>query len=278
MCATVLADGRRFGDVRLGSMSWQEVEQCFAAMKAAGKGTDWVRRCATVLSRALELARKRGLIDANPCKDAARPRSTRVKPFSPAVDEMRTLLAVARERDPELGDMVVLLASTGMRKGELQGLVWRDVDFDKSEVHIAAAISDGGRGVGLVRKATKRSDWRDIPLTISALEALERQATRREQLVGVRPGPDEYVFPSEVDGTRPMRPERLTRRWVAIRGASEVTLLHLRHFVATTMLDAGESYRTVATILGNSETTLHLHYDGRTDVGKRKAIQALEIG
>ena len=278
MCATILPDGHRFGDVRLGSMSWQEIEQCFAAMKAAGKGADWVRRCATVLSRALELARKRGLIDANPCRDAARPRSTRVKPFSPTVDEMRTLLAVARDRDPELGDMAVLLAATGMRKGELQALIWRDIDLNKSEVHIAAAISDGGRGVGLVRKATKRSDWRDVPLTTSAIEALERQARRREQLVGVRPEPDEYVFPSEVDEMRPMRPERLSRRWVAVRGSSKVTLLHLRHFAATTMLDAGESYRTVATILGNSETTLHLHYDGRTDVGKRRAIGTLELG
>jgi hypothetical protein len=44
------------------------------------------------------------------------------------------------------------------------------------------------------------------------------------------------------------------------------------------MLDAGESYRTVADILGNSESTLRLHYDGRTDVGKRKAIVALELG
>ncbi|MGH9155363.1 MAG: hypothetical protein ACRD1K_05875 [Acidimicrobiales bacterium] len=43
------------------------------------------------------------------------------------------------------------------------------------------------------------------------------------------------------------------------------------------MLDAGESYRTVADILGNSEATLRLHYDGRNDTGKRKAIAALEL-
>ena len=43
------------------------------------------------------------------------------------------------------------------------------------------------------------------------------------------------------------------------------------------MLDAGESYRTVAHILGNSESTLRLHYDGRTDVGTRRAIAALEL-
>ncbi len=62
------------------------------------------------------------------------------------------------------------------------------------------------------------------------------------------------------------------------RGASELKLQDLRHYAATAMLDAGESYRTVADILGNSESTLRLHYDGRTDVGKRKAISALELG
>jgi hypothetical protein len=36
------------------------------------------------------------------------------------------------------------------------------------------------------------------------------------------------------------------------------------------MLDAGESYRTVADVLGNSENTLRLHYDARTDVDKRE--------
>ena len=43
------------------------------------------------------------------------------------------------------------------------------------------------------------------------------------------------------------------------------------------MEDAGESYRTVADILGNSEATLRLHYDGRTNVEKRKAVAVLEL-
>jgi integrase len=75
-----------------------------------------------------------------------------------------------------------------------------------------------------------------------------------------------------------MRPERLQDRWITARGSSLVTLGQFRHYAATAMLDAGESYRTVADILGNSESTLRLHYDGRTDVGKRKAIAALELG
>jgi hypothetical protein len=42
------------------------------------------------------------------------------------------------------------------------------------------------------------------------------------------------------------------------------------------MSDAQVSYRTVADLLGSSEATLRLHYDGRTDTGKRTAIGALE--
>ena len=52
-----------------------------------------------------------------------------------------------------------------------------------------------------------------------------------------------------------------------------MTFQHLRHYVATTMLDAGVPYRTVADLLGNSEVTLRLHYDGRTDTGRRDAVK-----
>ena len=45
---------------------------------------------------------------------------------------------------------------------------WADVNLSACEVHIAAAITDGGPGVGIVRKATKGSHWRDFPLTAAA--------------------------------------------------------------------------------------------------------------
>jgi integrase len=96
--------------------------------------------------------------------------------------------------------------------------------------------------------------------------------------LAVEPDAESYVFPAGIDGAVPMRPDTLGDRWAAARGASPVTLVHFRHYAATVMLDAGESYRTVADILGNSESTLRLHYDGRTDVGKRRAIVALELG
>jgi integrase len=274
---TNLADGRRFGTIRLSRLTWEDIEGLYAAMRLAGRGPDWVRRCGTVLTRSLELARKRGLIDSNPAKDAVRPKSARKKPFAPLADDVRRVIETADSRDPSMADFAVVLASTGMRTGELLGLQWADVDLGVGEVHIAAAITDGGPGVGVVRKATKRSDWRDVPLTGGGLAAFRRQSDRYRSLFGKVPPPVAYVFGGTPDGVLPMRPDALSRRWVAARGTSPITLLDLRHFVATVMLDAGESYRTVADILGNSEATLRLHYDGRTGIEKRKAISALEL-
>ena len=128
----------------------------------------------------------------------------------------------------------------------------------------------------MVRKPTKTSDWRDVPLTKAAQAALDRQTERRTALTGP-PSRNEFILPGGIDGTQPMRPDALSQRWAVVRGSSTVTLQHLRHLTATRMLDAGESYRTVADILGNSESTLRLHYDGRTDVGKRQRIAALEL-
>ncbi len=277
LSSAVLPDGREFGRLRLSRLTWQEIEGAFAALRSAGRGAAWIRRCATVLNQTLELARKRGLIDSNPAKDAARPRTVRTKPWSPSTGEMRELIASVRVSDEEMGDALVVLAATGVRKGELLALQFSDIDFVGEEIHVAAALSDGGPRVGIIRKETKRADWRDVPLTTSALAAIQRRADRLQALTGSAPAKAAYVFSWSPDGATPWRPDSFTDRWTVARGSSEVTIRDVRHFAATTMLDAGESYRTVAEILGNSENTLRLHYDGRVDVGKRKAIVGARV-
>ncbi len=126
-------------------------------------GTDWIRRCATVLSRALDLARKRGFIESNPAKDAVRPKSTRTKPFAPTASDVRDALARVRFVDEELADAVTVLAGTGMRKAELLGLQWGDGSLDRDEILVTAAMTDAGPGRKIIRKPTKQSDWREVP-------------------------------------------------------------------------------------------------------------------
>ena len=139
-----LEDGRSFGAIPLSRLTWQDIEQLYAALRRSGRGPAWTRRCATVLTRALDLARKRGLIDSNPSRDAVRPKTVRTKPSAPDERQVRDLLKAVAECDPELADVATMLASTGMRVGELLALRWQDVDFAAGEVNIAAALTDGG--------------------------------------------------------------------------------------------------------------------------------------
>ncbi len=50
----------------------------------------------------------------------------------------------------------------------------RDVDSKAQEMHVAFAIADGAPGVGFVRKPTKESDWRGVPLIDSMRQSFER--------------------------------------------------------------------------------------------------------
>ncbi len=177
MCSTVLPDGRVFGDLRLSGLGWQDIEAMYRVLRAE-RSAAWIRRVGTVLARALDRARKHGLIDHNPARDAGRPKLVRRKPDAPSKHAVASLIEAAREADAEMADAVVVVAATGMRMGELLGLQWSDVDLDEGVVHIAWAATDGGPGVGVLRKPTKRSDWRDVPLTSGAIGALRRQRAR----------------------------------------------------------------------------------------------------
>ena len=103
MCAIALPDRRVFGDIRLSSLGWQDIEDMFRIMRV-GRSADWVRRSATVLSRGLDRARKHGLIDHNPARDATRPKTVRRKPKSPPKEDVAALIAQLATNDEEVAD------------------------------------------------------------------------------------------------------------------------------------------------------------------------------
>lgn len=277
ICATELPDGRVFGGIALSKLGWADIEALYRAMRDAGQTAATVRRKATVLAQGLDRARKHGLLEHNPARDASRPKTVRSKPHSPGKGDVAAVVARAKAIDAEIADAAIILAATGMRMGELLGLQWAEVDLAAGQVVVCWSITDGGPRVGILRKPTKRSDWRDVPLTEAAAAAFDRQAQRCRDRFEIEPTPEHYAFPGLRGPDVAHRPDTFGDRWAHARGDSSTTFLHLRHFVATAMLDAGEDYRTVADILGNSETTLRLHYDGRTNLNKRRAVSALEL-
>ena len=164
--------------------------------------------------------------------------------------------------DPEIADAVRVLATTGMRRGELLALRWRDIDLINNEIAVAAALVDAGPGVGIVRKATKTSDWRDVPLTATAAAALQRQRRRSDDNGGC--DADTYVLRAAGSAVLPLRPDTFSDRWLAARGRSGITMQHIRHFAAMRLLLAGNDITITALWLGHEQiatTNIYLHAD-----------------
>ncbi len=278
LCATRLPGGGLIGDLPLGRLDWRLVEAIYADWEAQGLGPQGRSRYASTVSKVLDNAKRHGWLSVNPAKDARRPRVPTNRPVVPTAGEVSDALERARANDYQLFAMLIGLASIGCRRSELLAVRLQHLDLDAGVLTICAALADGGPGVGIYYKTTKRNDWRDVPLTAQVVEVFAEWLRRRRIAVpGAHCGdPNSYLFSDSVDGSTPMRPDTVTQRWLSARGSSAVTFAMLRRYVATQLLDVTEGdYRTVASITGNSEETLRRWYDAGPNLSKKRAVVGL---
>jgi len=141
-----------------------------------------------------------------------------------------------------LGALYVLALFLGLRRGELLGLRWEDVDLDGGKLEVVHTLQRVGGALQLVPPKTEGSR-RTVPLPSVCVEAL-REHKRRQFRERSDAWPDwedhGLVFPSR-RGT-PMEPDNLRRSWSVIRAAAGlpgVRFHDLRHTCVTLLLDLG---------------------------------------
>jgi integrase len=276
ICRTVLPGGAVFGDQALSKVTWKMVDRVYARW-ARDLTPPTCARYASALSKVFEHAKRTGWTRTNPAREARSPKVPTRKPHVPNTVEVREALRVAKERDFTTYACVIGIATMGCRRSELLALTVGDLDLKNGVVTIRSSLADGGAGVGVYVKATKRDDWRDVPLTDQMVEVFdELLARRRSELRGFgrgTPNPSGFVFSDDPDGATWLRPDSTSQRWLAARGDIPVTFAMLRRYVATQLLDVTNGdYRTVASITGNSEETLRRWYDAGPNLQKKKAV------
>lgn len=219
-----------------------------------------VRRVHTLIHGALKQAVKWGWLTENPARNASPPRLAKPKLTVPEQPVIEKLMALAEEENPDLATFIRVGALVGSRRGEILALRRSDVDLEKGQLAIRRKlIVTCERGVEEV-DGTKQGLGRLLSLdpgTVDALTALFiRQDLRRDW-------PDNgYVFSD--NGEKPWHPNVISRDFARLRdkaGAKGVRLHDLRHYMATTLLDAGFSVHVVAERLGHTspKTTLDVY-------------------
>lgn len=249
-----------FGSMRLEDITETEIERWRAGMSGARKGVSISNKTKNeqlVLMHAIfRRAVKVWGLPRNPVANVDRFRTRRsgdIAVFSP--EEVWSLArAAASEMD---GTIFLTAAFTGLRRGELLGLRWRDVDFEGSTIRVRASYAANQL------TTPKSGKVRSVPMAPDVAEALALLG-QRERFTGE----DDFVFAGE--SGLPINGDALSSRYekaLEAAGLRRLRFHDLRHTFGTRMIREAD-IRRVQEWMGHADiqtTMKYLHYEPRKE-------------
>ena len=172
----------------------------------------------------------------HPCRTIERrPENNERTRFLSDDERERLLLACRAARWPRLYGLVLMFLTTGARKGELMGLRWADIDFERAEARVAM---------------TKNGEPRVLPLLPAVLAELER----------FKAGPRTCVFASPRDASKPFTFEGQFTQALKVAKVRDFTPHCLRHTCASMLAMNGASLAEIADVLGHRQLQVTRRY------------------
>jgi integrase len=207
-----------------------------------------------VLSRIFSLALELEQAASNPCRKVRKLRVDNKRKRYLSADEETALIAQLTGRRKHLRPIVLLALGTGMRRGELLGLRWQHVDFQRGVIHVVN---------------TKSNHDRLVPMSHQVRQVL---LTHRPSSKG------EFVFTTKKTKRPIVDVKKAFRAACDAAGIADFHFHDLRHTFATRVGDAGHSSRAIAALLGHTNTVMTDRYTHATDSALRAAVELINAG
>lgn len=233
-----------------------------------------------VLHKALVDATKREVLSRNAAALVPPPRvvSEEIEILSDE-DAKRVLETM---KDTPIYTQVVVLLSTGLRRGELLGLRWSDIDLTGRSLQVERAVEKTkANGLRLKPPKTKQGRRR-ITLPETAVDVLREHRKRQLEMrmaLGLGKLTDSSLVFGNVEGSL-ADPDKLSKDWhrlSAARGLPKVHLHALRHSHASALIAAGLDVVTVSRRLGHANPTITMNtYAHAFHRGDESAAQAID--
>jgi integrase len=247
------------GTVQLAKIQPIQLQNFYSEMQREVSNTT-VLHYHRVLHKALESAVKWQLLGRNVADAVELPRK-RKREF-PILTESETARLLAEVQGTWLHTPVLLAVSTGMRRGEILGLKWTDVDLKARRLVVQRSLEQRKSGEVTFKEPKSSRGRRSIPLPMFAVRTL--QAHRREQLaklleLGLASASEGLVCTTE-DGSA-VPPDRLSgafRDLIRRSNLPPVRFHDLRHSHATQLLKENVHPKVVSERLGHATVSITL--------------------
>lgn len=263
------------GHVRVDSLTKRAVAEVFPSDGAAPSTT--LRATYAALVRVLDYAVGRGFVAVNVAREVPRPAAPESKPRHVDREAVATFLAAAEGERLEVAAW--LGYGCGLRRGEILGLHWSDVDLDSGLLTVSGNLTRSSAGLVRGTPKTKRGR-RIVPVPAQVVERLRAHRRRQaaEQLAaGAAWASVGAVLTNEIGGY--VEPRELSRHWRAWAKRAKLpdTGTHVgRHYAAATLLASGRaSVADVAAAMGHDPAVLLNTYAVAVAAGQRAASDAL---
>jgi len=243
------------------------VDRTEAKDKPKGLSTKTVRNIHQMVSSALRFAMEQKLIPENPATRCALPKVERKEMKTLPMEQLNAFFDEAKRTG--VFELYYIDLLTGLRRGELLGLKWDDIDFKNGILHVRRQVMRQNGKMVEVPLKTKNS-YRSIAIPADAVEVLKMQRDK----IGTG---SEYVFPSPTGG--PMSSDsvlHMLQRVLKRAGLERIRFHDLRHTFATLALQNGVDVKTVSGMLGHYSAGFTLDtYAHVTTAAQRNAANTM---
>ena len=217
------------------------VERIESKKQPKGLSAKTVRNINQIICSALNLAIEQKLLLTNPADACALPKLEHREMKTLPVEQLASFLREAKESG--VFEMYYIELATGLRRGELLGLKWSDIDLEHGSLRVQRQIARIDGEIVEAPLKTKNA-YRTLPLSADAIDVLKTQKKKC--------GNSQYVFPSPTGG--PISPDsvlHMLHRVLKRAGLPKVRFHDLRHTFATLALQNGVDIKTVSGMLGH---------------------------
>ncbi len=290
----------RFGQKKLDSIRSIDIESYLVQMTKetytrgkTGKETHYsatyINQFRKVLTVIFNFADMHGMIEKSPMKHISAVKKERHEVDFLSEDEVKHFLTCLNSDAPMYWKTAMnVLIRCGLRRGELAGLKWSDIDFENQTLTVARDVINNKetQGKSIVKETKSMTSDRIIPFDSVLLSMLKSWRKTQSEEYGTMLMPSAFIFGTSIDPYAPTRPDNVTQ-WLArfnkSHGLRNVSPHDLRHTCATLLLSNGANVKETQTILGHADASTTLKFYVGTDINALKTAsdrlaQALGMG